>query len=114
MDPTLTLIGALMLVISIVLSPLSSRVGMPVLLIFLVVGMMMGEDGPGGIQFDDFELAFLIANLALGVILLDGGSTTYELARCLVGRRLQVVTNSLPVAHLLSSSVKVKRRHTRR
>jgi DeoR/GlpR family transcriptional regulator of sugar metabolism len=37
-------------------------------------------------------------------ILLDGGSTTYELARCLVGRRLQVVTNSLPVAHLLSSS----------
>lgn len=66
MDPTLTLIGALMLVISIVLSPLSSRVGMPVLLIFLGVGMMMGEDGPGGIQFDNFELAFLIANLALG------------------------------------------------
>ena len=37
-------------------------------------------------------------------ILLDGGSTTYELARQLVGRRLQVVTNSMPVAHLLSSS----------
>ncbi|MBD3658460.1 MULTISPECIES: potassium/proton antiporter [Marinobacter] len=76
MDPTFTLIGALMLVISIVLSPLSSRVGMPVLLIFLVVGMMMGEDGPGGVNFDNFELAFLIANLALGVILLDGGMRT--------------------------------------
>ncbi len=37
-------------------------------------------------------------------ILLDGGSTTYEIARHLVGRPLQVVTNSLPVAHLLSSS----------
>ena len=37
-------------------------------------------------------------------ILLDGGSTTYELARHLVGRPLQVVTNSLPVAHLLSTS----------
>jgi len=35
-------------------------------------------------------------------ILLDGGSTTYEIARQLVGRRLQVVTNSLPVANLLS------------
>jgi DeoR/GlpR family transcriptional regulator of sugar metabolism len=35
---------------------------------------------------------------------LDGGSTTYELARQLVGRPLQVVTNSLPVAHLLSTS----------
>jgi len=76
MAPTLTLIGALMLVISILLSPLSSRLGMPVLLIFLVVGMMMGEDGPGGILFDNFELAFLIANLALGVILLDGGMRT--------------------------------------
>lgn len=76
MDPIFTLIGALMLVISIMLSPLSSRLGMPVLLIFLVVGMMMGEDGPGGLLFDDFELAFLIANLALGVILLDGGMRT--------------------------------------
>lgn len=37
-------------------------------------------------------------------ILLDGGSTTYELARHLVSRPLQVVTNSLPVAHLLSAS----------
>ncbi len=37
-------------------------------------------------------------------VLLDGGSTTYELARLLVGRPLQVVTNSLPVANLFTSS----------
>ena len=37
-------------------------------------------------------------------VLLDGGSTTYELARVLVGRPLQVVTNSLPVANLFTSS----------
>ncbi len=37
-------------------------------------------------------------------ILLDGGSTVYELARRIVNRPLQVVTNSLPVAHLLSTS----------
>jgi cell volume regulation protein A len=96
MDPILTLIGALMLVISIMLSPLSSRLGMPVLLIFLVVGMMMGEDGPGGLLFDDFELAFLIANLALGVILLDGGMRTRaETFR--VGLRPALVLASLGV-----------------
>ncbi len=37
-------------------------------------------------------------------VLLDGGSTTYELARLLVGRSLQVVTNSLPVANLFTCS----------
>ncbi len=37
-------------------------------------------------------------------VLLDGGSTTYELARQLVGRQLQIVTNSLPVANLFSGS----------
>lgn len=40
-------------------------------------------------------------------VLLDGGSTTYELAKQLVGRPLQVVTNSLPVAHLFASSERV-------
>lgn len=70
------LIGALMLLGSIVLSPLSHRLGMPVLLMFLIVGMLVGEDGPGGVQFDDFDLAFLVGNLALALILLDGGMRT--------------------------------------
>jgi DeoR/GlpR family transcriptional regulator of sugar metabolism len=39
-------------------------------------------------------------------VLLDGGSTTYEVARLLVGRRLQVVTNSLPVANLFAANAK--------
>jgi DeoR family transcriptional regulator, fructose operon transcriptional repressor len=39
-------------------------------------------------------------------ILLDGGSTTYELARALVGKPLQVVTNSLPVAMLFSTTTR--------
>lgn len=37
-------------------------------------------------------------------LLLDGGSTTYEVARLLVGRRLQIVTNSLPVANLFATN----------
>lgn len=72
----LLLIGSSLLLISIMLTPLSARVGVPVLLLFLGVGMLAGEDGPGGIQFDDFDTAFLIANLALAIILLDGGMRT--------------------------------------
>ncbi len=40
-------------------------------------------------------------------VLLDGGSTTYEVARLLVGRPLQVVTNSMPVANLLASNTNI-------
>ncbi len=53
-----------------------------------------------------------IATAAAGVIedgetvLLDGGTTTYEVARLLVGRSLQVVTNSLPVANLFASEAR--------
>ena len=76
MPTTIIFIGAMMLAVSILLSPLSSRLGMPVLLIFLAVGMSMGEEGPGGLHFADFRLAFLLANLALAIILLDGGMRT--------------------------------------
>src|SRR5690554_4870083 len=76
MDPTFTLLGALMLVFSIVLTHDSSQLGMPVQLAFLVVGKLMGEDERGGIECDNVELAFLVDNQALGVILLHGGMRT--------------------------------------
>lgn len=54
----------------------SSRVGAPLLLVFLGLGMLVGEDGPGGVEFDDFEAAYLIASIGLAVILFDGGLRT--------------------------------------
>lgn len=74
-DHTL-LIGALLLVLSILASKTSDRTGMPVLLVFLVLGMLAGDDGPGGIVFDDVAVTALIGNLALAIIVLDGGLRT--------------------------------------
>jgi cell volume regulation protein A len=73
---TAILIGALLLVISIVASDFSTRMGAPLLLVFIALGMLAGEDGPGGIPFDDVNTSYLIGTLALAVIIFDGGMRT--------------------------------------
>lgn len=60
---------AILVVVSILLEPIAGRLRAPLLLLFLVLSALLGEDGPGGIQFDDFELAYYVGTLALAVIL---------------------------------------------
>ncbi len=54
----------------------SARIGFSFLLVFLLAGVLAGEDGPGGYQFNDIRLSFWVGNLALAIILLDGGLRT--------------------------------------
>jgi cell volume regulation protein A len=70
------LVGAALLLLAILASAVSYRVGMPLLVAFLMVGMLAGEDGPGGIIFNDAPLAYLGGSVALAIILLDGGLNT--------------------------------------
>ena len=72
----LILLTGALLIISIVAGAVSSRVGAPLLLVFLVLGMLVGEDGPGGVPFDDFEAAFFVGSMSLAIILFDGGFRT--------------------------------------
>lgn len=69
-------IGGAVLLVSVLASLVSSRVGVPLLLVFLVIGMTLGAEGLGGVRFADIQSAHLIGNLALAVILFDGGLRT--------------------------------------
>lgn len=72
----LILVGAGLVALSVVVGLVSSRFGAPLLLVFLVLGMLAGEEGPGGIDFDDFHAAYLVGSIALAIILFDGGLRT--------------------------------------
>ncbi|TSE25304.1 K(+)/H(+) antiporter NhaP2 [Tepidimonas sediminis] len=72
--PLLT--AASLLLAALVAGLFSARLGFSFLLVFLVAGMLLGEDGPGGVPFEDHRLAFWVGNVALAVILLDGGLRT--------------------------------------
>ena len=72
----LILLGASLLLLSIFVGLVSSRIGAPLLLAFLALGMFFGEDGPGGILFDNYFAAYVIGSIALAIILFDGGLRT--------------------------------------
>lgn len=70
------LFGSLLLFLSIIASKTSIKLGIPALILFLVVGMLAGSDGPGGIYFYDLKIAQLLGVVALTFILFSGGLET--------------------------------------
>src|SRR5690606_18546453 len=63
-------------VLAVLLSRVADRMGVPVVLLFLMLGILGGSEGIGGIEFNNFEIAVRIGSLALILILFDGGVST--------------------------------------
>ena len=74
---TLLLGFSTLILISIFIARLSNNLGVPVMLLFLGIGMLAGSEGPGGIYFNDAELAQYIGITALVFILFSGGLSTH-------------------------------------
>ncbi len=70
------LAAAALVFVSVLAGLFSARIGFSFLLVFLLAGILAGEDGPGGYLFEDIRLSFWVGNLALAIILLDGGMRT--------------------------------------
>jgi cell volume regulation protein A len=86
--PSIILLATGFLVLaSILASRVSSRIGVPALIVFLCIGMLAGSDGPGGIHFDNARMANLVGTLALAFILFSGGlDTNWRIVRPVAAR----------------------------
>jgi cell volume regulation protein A len=94
---SLPLLGASALIfVSVLVGVFSKGLGFSFLLAFLVTGMLAGVDGPGGLVFDDYRLSFWVGNIALVIILLDGGLRT-DYPRFRTGLKPALVLASLGV-----------------
>jgi potassium/hydrogen antiporter len=71
------LIGSVLLLISVLAGKTTSRLGVPTLIFFLIVGVLAGSEGIGGIHFDNVGIAQLIGVTALNFILFSGGLDTH-------------------------------------
>ena len=76
----LLLIFGALLGVSALFTRASERIGLPVVLIFLMIGVLAGEEGIGKIQFNDYAFAFRVGTIALALILFDGGLNTPMIA----------------------------------
>lgn len=101
-------LGAVLAVISILLGQLSSRLGAPLLLVFLLLGMLAGEDGLLGLPFDSYRATYAVGSIALAVILFEGGlRTPREVVRLVFWPSITLATIGVVLTALCTAGIAV-------
>ena len=96
------LLGSVLLFVSIIASKTSFKFGVPTLILFLVVGMLAGSDGPGGIYFNDPKIAQFLGVVALTFILFSGGlDTKWESIRPVLKNGISLATLGVFITALI-------------
>ncbi len=98
------LLGSLLVLAGIMSSLVAMRFGAPLLLVFLLLGMLAGEAGPGGIEFNDVGTAYAVGSIALAFILFDGGlRTRFATFRSVLAPALTLATAGVLLTAMLTA-----------
>jgi potassium/hydrogen antiporter len=100
------LLGAVLVMGGILSSLLALRFGAPLLLVFLLIGMLAGDSGPGHLQFEDVRTTYLVGSVALALILFDGGlRTRFQSIRAVLAPSMALATVGVLLTALITAPV---------
>jgi len=100
------LLGAVLVMAGILSSLLALRFGAPLLLVFLFIGMLAGDAGPGQLSFDDVRTTYLVGSVALALILFDGGlRTRFQSIRAVLAPSMALATIGVLLTALITAPV---------
>src|SRR3954465_3351202 len=99
-------LGAILVMAGILSSLLALRFGAPLLLVFLVIGMLAGDSGPGRLQFDDVRTTYLVGSVSLALILFDGGlKTRFQAIRTVLAPSMMLATVGVLLTALITAPI---------
>jgi cell volume regulation protein A len=97
-------LGAILVMAGILSSLLALRFGAPLLLVFLFIGMLAGDAGPGQLSFDDVRTTYLVGSVALALILFDGGlRTKFQSIRTVLAPSMVLATIGVLLTALITA-----------
>lgn len=100
------LLGSVLVMAGILSSLLALRFGAPLLLVFLVIGILAGDSGPGGLNFNDLGSTYLVGSVALALILFDGGlKTRFSSIKAVLAPSMGLATFGVLLTALLTAPV---------